>query len=200
MSRAGKLWRRAKASLFSSKPYRGKAGPLREARLSLLQTDMELRKGTIQMALIKNANAVMTGAFLIATALLAFYLTRKLSTFSDIGVGSGFVPRALAGLQLGFGAVLIYTGFRTDGEPAEPWHLRPWAVLASIGFFAVTIERMGLIVAVSGLVLIACSANRETKPWEAVALAAGAVAFCWIVFVIALGLTFPIWPENFWGN
>lgn len=148
------------------------------------------------MALIKNANAVMTGTFLIAAALLALYLTARLSTFSNVGLGAGFVPRTLALLQLGFGMALILSGLRKAADAPGPMHLRPWAVLGSIAFFALTIERLGLIIAVSGTVLIACLANRETKVVEAISLAAGAVAFCWLLFIVALGLSLPVWPDN----
>jgi putative tricarboxylic transport membrane protein len=149
---------------------------------------------------IKNMNEVLTGILLILVALLAFYLAWPLSGFTEIGLGSGFVPRMYAFIQLGLGALLIVNGFLKVGEAHEAWQLRPLVVLAAITFFCVTIERLGLVVAVMGLVLIACAANRGTKFYEALALAFGAAVFSALLFVKALGLSIPIWPTNFMGS
>jgi hypothetical protein len=149
---------------------------------------------------IKNMNEVLTGLFLILVALLAFYLSWPLSGLTEIGLGSGFVPRMYASIQLGLGVMLILNGFRRAGGADEGWQLRPLVVLAAITFFCVTIERLGLVVAVMGLVLIACAANHSTRFYEAFALAIGAALFSVFVFVKLLGLTLPIWPLNFMGT
>jgi hypothetical protein len=152
------------------------------------------------MSRITNLNHVLTGIFLILVALLAFYLSSRLSSFTEVGLGPGFVPRMFACIQLGLGALLIGSGFLSVGEAHEGWHFRPLMVLAAITFFCVTIERMGLVVALTGLVLIACAANRGTKFYEALALAFGSAVFSALLFVKALGLSIPIWPPNLWGG
>lgn len=150
---------------------------------------------------IKNMNEVLTGVFLILVALLAFYLAWPLSSSTEVGLGPGYVPKMFAFMQLGLGALMIGNGFLQEGEASEPWHLRPLVlVLASVAFFAMTIERMGLVVALTGLVLISCAANRETKFYEAVALAIGSVVVSALLFVKALGLTILLWPPIPWGN
>src|SRR4051794_11208040 len=119
------------------------------------------------MSHIKNMNGVMTGIFLILVALVAFYLSWSLSGNTEVGLGPGYVPRMLAFIQLGLGLLLIVDGFLEAGEPTERWHLRPLVlILASVAFFAVTIERLGFVIALTGLVLIGCAANRETKFYE----------------------------------
>jgi hypothetical protein len=150
---------------------------------------------------IKDLNEVLTGIFLILAALLAFYLAWPLSSTTDVGLGPGYVPKAFAFIQLGLGAIMIVNGFLEAGEAPERWHLRPLVlVLASVAFFALTIERMGLVVALTGLVLIACTAHRGTKFYEALALALGSVVVSVLVFVKALGLSIPLWPQIPWGN
>lgn len=144
---------------------------------------------------IKNSGQVMTGIFLILVALLAFYLSWRFRTFSEIGIGVGFVPRMFASVQVLLGILLIVSGFLSEGERGEDtWQLRPLIVLAAIIYFGVTIERMGLVISVVGLVLISCSANRDTRFLEALALAVASAAFAVLVFVKALSLTIPIWP------
>jgi putative tricarboxylic transport membrane protein len=144
---------------------------------------------------IKDMNEVLTGVFLISVAVLAFYLAWPLSSSTDVGLGPGYVPKMFAILQFGLGMLMIANGFLQEGEASEPWHLRPLVlILASVAFFAMTIERMGLVVALTGLVLIGCAAHRGTKFYEALAMAVGAVVFSALLFVKALGLTLRLLP------
>ena len=153
------------------------------------------------MSRIKDLNEVLTGIFLILVALLALYLAWPLSSTTEVGLGPGYVPKMFAFVQLGLGALMIANGFWQAGEATEPWHLRPLVlVLASIAFFAITIESMGLVVALTGLVLVACTAHRGTKFHEALALAFGSVVVSALVFVKALGLSIALWPPISWGS
>ena len=150
---------------------------------------------------IKNMNGVLTGIFLILVALLAFYLAWPLSSKTEVGLGPGYVPKMFAFIQLALGALMIVDGFLEAGEAYESWHLRPLVlVLSSVAFFAMTIERMGLVVALTGLVLISCAANRGTRFYEALALAVGAVVVSALLFVKALGLSIALWPTTPWGK
>jgi putative tricarboxylic transport membrane protein len=150
---------------------------------------------------IKNMNGVLTGSFLILVALLAFYLAWPLSSKTEVGLGPGYVPKMFAFIQLALGALMIVDGFLEAGEAHESWHLRPLVlVLSSVAFFAMTIERMGLVVALTGLVLISCAANRGTRFYEALALAVGAVVVSALLFVKALGLSIALWPTTPWGK
>lgn len=148
------------------------------------------------MSRIRNKNHFFVGVFLILVSCLAFFLSRKLATFSDIGLGSGFVPRMFAAFQLLTGFALIASGFLYQDEYEDIWHLRPLLVLAAIVFFCLSIERLGLALALAGLVLIACAANKETTLREAILLAVGTAAFSSILFVKLLGLSLFIWPPG----
>ena len=142
----------------------------------------------------------MTGVFLILVSLLAFYLSWPLSSRTEVGLGPGFIPKMFALVQLIFGAIMIAHGCIKAGEPTESWHWRPLIlILGSVTFFAMSIERLGMVIAITGLVLLSCAANRDTRFREAVALALGSVVFSVLVFVKALGLTIPLWPQISWG-
>ena len=144
---------------------------------------------------IKNLNHVMTGIFLIAVALVALWAAWTLSSKTDMGIGPGYVPKMLAFALIGLGGLLVANGLWHEGEPTSAWHLRPLVlILSSVVFFALTIERMGLAVALTGLVLLGCAANKETRFREALALAVGAVVVCSLLFIKALGLSLPLWP------
>jgi hypothetical protein len=141
-------------------------------------------------------NGVLIGAFLVLVALAALVLAWPLSSRSDVGLGPGFAPKMLAVVLLAMGTLMTVHGICWGAaEAPEPWHVRPVVlVLGSVAFFAATIESFGMVVALTGLVLISCVANSEARLWETLALAAAAVVASALVFVKALGLQIPVWP------
>ena len=150
---------------------------------------------------IKNPNDVLAGSFLIAAALLGFYLSWRLNPGSAAAMGPGYVPKMLCFILMGLGAATVFYGFVHAGEPFEAWY--PWPlfwILAAVGFFGVSIERFGLMVAIIGLVLVGCVAHRGTKWYEALILAFGMALFAWLVFVRALGLPILMWPPMLVGR
>lgn len=150
---------------------------------------------------IKNLNDVCTGTFLVAMALLGFYLSWRLNTGTAAAMGPGYVPRLLAFILTGLGLATIIHGVFHEGEPFESWYPRPLVfILAAVAFFGMTIERLGLVTALIGLVLIGCLAHRGTKPIEAIILAVGMAIFSVIVFVKALGLPILLWPPMLVGR
>jgi hypothetical protein len=146
-------------------------------------------------------NELLTGVFLILVALLAFYLASPLSSLTEVGLGPGYVPKMFASIQLGLGLILVLGGLLKQGEALESWQMRPLLlILASIVFFAISIERLGLVLAVTGLVLISCAANRGTTFREAVILALSSAAVSALLFVKLLGLSIAVWPPTLFGN
>ena len=100
------------------------------------------------------------GLFLIALALVAFGATGSLSVGTAADMGPGFVPRALAWIILGFGAIFLIASFLKAPEsvPMPAW--RPLVmILASIALFAVLFSTLGLIAACIGTVLVAGAAT-----------------------------------------
>ena len=145
----------------------------------------------------QNLNEVLAGSILILVALLGFYLAWPLSRGTEVGLGPGFVPYMFATTQTVLGGIMVVHGLAHPGEAPEPWHMRPLIlVLLSVAFFAVTIQRMGLVTAVFGLVVISCAAHRGTTWRETLAVATGSVVVCALVFVKALGLSIALWPRG----
>lgn len=147
------------------------------------------------MLRIRNMNDVLAGVFLIAVAMLALALTWHLRSGSSASMGPGYLPKLLIGAQFLFGVAIVAQGVFGPGDRLERWSLRPiiW-ILASVAFFGVAIERLGLVVAVLGLVLLSTLGHRGTRPVEALLLAAVMAGFSVLVFVKALGLPLPVWP------
>jgi len=144
---------------------------------------------------VKNINQACAGVFLVLVSVLALYLTWPLSSGTEVGLGPGYVPKLLSWVLIGFGLLMLVDSVRNDGEPAEAWEWRPLVlVLASVGYFAVTIERLGLALALAGLILISCGASRESRLLSSIILVIGTVVFSVLVFVKALGLSLVVGP------
>lgn len=142
-------------------------------------------------------NDVMVGLTLVAIAVLALVLAWPLKPGTVAAMGPGFFPRLLALIEIALGLCIVVQGLAQEGEPFERWFPRQiFFVLASVLFFALTIERLGVAIAVVGTVLVACLARRETRFHEAVPVALGMAAFVVLVFPVALGLPIPIWPRG----
>jgi hypothetical protein len=142
----------------------------------------------------------LIGAFLILTALAGLYLAWPLATSTDVGIGPGYVPRMIAFIQVGLGALLVRNGFTFLGEPLETWYVRPpLFILSAVTFFAFSIERFGLVISLIGLVVISCKASRDTTAYEILSLIVGAVLVSVVVFVKALGLSIGLWPVQMLG-
>ena len=137
-----------------------------------------------------------SGILLIGIALLALALSWPLPLGEASNMGPGYVPQLLCYVQLTLGGVIVAWSVLSRGQSLEACALRPLIfVLASVAFFGLAIERLGLVVAVVGLVLISCIAHRGTRPHEAVLLGGALAAFAVLVFVKALGLPMQAWPH-----
>jgi len=112
-------------------------------------------------------------------------------------VGPGGIPfllgLVLAGLGLaGIGAGLTRAAAASHSGASGliPIVLIPLAVLV----FGLLIDNGGLALSIVVTTLIATLASRVTMWWEALLLCAGLAVFGVLVFVMALGLPFRIWP------
>jgi hypothetical protein len=68
-------------------------------------------------------------------------------------------------------------------------------VTASLVIFAVTVERLGLAIAIMLLTGVGAVAARTLKPVETAIAAVVLIVLSWAIFIVGLGLTIPLWPE-----
>ena len=136
------------------------------------------------------------GLFLVALALVALAATRSLSIGTAADMGPGFVPRALAWIILGFGAVFCVTGLLKSAEPLPAPAWRPLlTILASIAAFAVLFSTLGLIAACICCVLVAGTAAGPVRWGRLMLFGPLLAAFSALLFVKGLGLPFKLWPS-----
>ena len=61
--------------------------------------------------------------------------------------------------------------------------------------FALTLERLGLVVAITLLTAIGSLAGRGLRVVETVVAGLVLIVLSWAIFIVGLGITVPVWPE-----
>ena len=112
---------------------------------------------------------------------------------STLRMGPGYFPMVLAVLLTGLGLAIIFTSFRTTGEPIGSYAGRGMVfILGAPVFFGLTVRGLGFVPSIFLSTLIAAMAGLKVKPLYAVGLALAITAFCTLVFSLALGLPFRL--------
>ncbi|QXL84709.1 tripartite tricarboxylate transporter TctB family protein [Comamonas sp. NLF-1-9] len=126
-------------------------------------------------------------------------------------MGPGYFPLlvgvllALLGVLIMFKALVIET---EGGGRVGAWAWRPLFFILGgnllfglllVGLPAWHIPGMGLMVAIYALVLVAGMASREYRLRDALVLATVLAAGCYLVFVQALNMHLPVWPQFLTG-
>lgn len=131
----------------------------------------------------------------IVFAVVAIVAARNYS-FGSVGrMGPGYFPIALGCLLALLGAITIGRSLTVDDEPMEKLNLWPLlAIVASVILFALSIERLGLIVAIAIVTCVLGVAFRGISLVGFVLLTLTLIVFSVVVFVQALQLPLSIWP------
>lgn len=154
---------------------------------------------------IRSQQDLAAGLFIIALGLLAIYLSRDLPMGTLRQIGAGMLPKAIATICIGLGALLALSALRYNGEKLSGWSWRGVIfVLGGAVVFGLTIRgfefgpvkvpQLGLIVA-GPLVVLISGLAAEDKSWkELVIFSAVMTAFCALLFKYALSLPIPLAP------
>ena len=144
---------------------------------------------------------VLAGLMFIGVGALGLWLSRNYPIGTALRMGTGYVPRLLCWILMGLGAIVLVQGLR-EADSARPSQggalARLWPIIVvttSLIAFGLSLERLGLVVAIVLLIGIGSLAARGIKPWEAAATALGLILLSWTIFIQGLGLTIPVWPD-----
>ena len=139
---------------------------------------------------------LLFGLFLVAVAAGTLVATRNLEVGHAADMGPGYMPRVVALALMAFGLFFSGRGLWRMRVGIAPVQLRPLlAILASVGVFALTAERLGLAIASVLAVILASFATREGRLVETVAFAVVLAGAAVLLFVKVLGLPIPVWPR-----
>ena len=136
-----------------------------------------------------------SGLFFIAVALGFIGLSQAYGMGNMHRMGPALFPTLVGLLLAGLGLIVAGRSFVIDGPPVPQFHLRPIAIsLIAIAAFGVALAYLGLIAAITALVLIGAMASRESRALETAGLIVVLAFFSTLVFVYLLNLPIPVWP------
>ena len=122
-------------------------------------------------------------------------------TAADYGIGTprrmgpGFFPFYLGLIGTVLGALMVIRAFTAPASGGTRIPLRRlFFIGAAFLLFALAIEPLGLILTLIGTTFLGAFADEEARPVQSLILAVGLAVAIWVVFVLLLGLTIPVWP------
>ena len=148
----------------------------------------------------------LAGLTLVAFGALMLWAGLELPFVSRSGgVGSGMMPRLLAGLVIGLGILQLTVAIRKPGPGTGTWRLsRFLPVFVGVVVFALTIRgstigpvvvpELGMAVAAPLTIIASGLAAKDTRLVELLVFAVALTAFCIGLFRFALGLSIPVAP------
>lgn len=144
---------------------------------------------------IRSPQDFWAGLLFIAVSVVLLWIGRDYAQGTAVRMGSGYVPRLLCYLLILLGVVVVSRSLALTGPPIGRWALWPLLVIiCSVLLFALTLERLGLVVATILLIFVGGLSSRDMRWAENIALALGLAAFAVLVFIMGLKLPIPIWP------
>jgi putative tricarboxylic transport membrane protein len=131
----------------------------------------------------------------IAIGCAALWFGRHLPVGDASFMEAGYMPRLLAFMVIGLGAIVAIGGLVAGGPPMEAWVWRPILLLclAVIGF-ATMIDRIGLVATTAVTTVAASLAGEWLGARRIAALVVAMIVMMVSLFHFGLALPIPLWP------
>jgi len=153
--------------------------------------------GTFSPLNIKSSQDLLCGFLFILLGVLGLYVSRDYAMGSPVRLGTGVFPRILCWGLIICGVAVMAKAFFTDGERLTPWAMRP-VILVTLGtvLFSVLIDRVGLIVAMTVLMICGALAGQGHR-WKQTALFMVIMIAIGVgLFIEGLGMPIKVLPWN----
>jgi Tripartite tricarboxylate transporter TctB family len=147
---------------------------------------------------IKSSQDFWSGFAFLAFGLLTAILSRSYPLGSASRMGAGYFPTMLGLLLAGIGIVVLLRAVASEGG-GKVGHVDLWLVvrlLLSVAAFGAFLHPLGLVGAAFVTVLVAARAGPDFRLVEAIFAAVLLAVASWLVFVVALKQTMPVWPAG----
>lgn len=135
-------------------------------------------------------------AGLVFVAIGGFFAIDALATLrlgSTLNMGPGYFPVLLGALLILLGLAIAASGLGRPTEPFGSVSLRGVTlVMAAIVVFGASVRGLGFIPALFASVMMSSLASRQVSLKLAMLLSLTLTAFSTLVFVVALGLPYPL--------
>lgn len=137
----------------------------------------------------------LAGLFFCAIALVGLWAARDYPVGTAMRIDTGVFPRLLCWTLLLLGIGILVNGLRGSTGPVGRLAWRPFFfVLLAVIFFGIFIEKLGMVITVAGLMVIASFGSPERHWRELAVFVALVVTAAVVIFAWGLGLPIPVWP------
>ena len=141
----------------------------------------------------RNNRDFWSGLMFFLTGAAAVLVARDYPFGRLLRMGSGFFPTFLGAILMLFGIYILLKGLRWNEKIRGTWSLRALIVLPLItALFGVLMDRAGFIPALAVLAFGSAAAGNEFKWGEALLLTAFMTMLSVAVFILGLGLPYPL--------
>jgi hypothetical protein len=146
---------------------------------------------------IRNHRDFWSGVLFIVTGLLFVVLSRQYQLGSAAKMGPGYFPTILGALMAVLGLMILAGSMARRAQALKIERVDFKAillVLLAVAVYALTLPKLGFIVALFLLIGISSIASHEFS-WKTTAISSVVLlVFSWLVFVKGLELQFPFLP------
>ncbi|MFT3665176.1 tripartite tricarboxylate transporter TctB family protein [Piscinibacter sp.] len=152
---------------------------------------------------IKSQRDFWSGLMFVVVGLGFAWGATEYSFGTSARPGPGYFPFGLGILTALLGAIVLFQALTIETEGGDPVGAFAWKplgfIVLTVAIFGWALPHLGMVIALPLLVVIAALAGDEFHWGEALVNAAILTAGCWLVFIVGLSLTIPLWP-SFIGN
>ncbi|MBW8270560.1 tripartite tricarboxylate transporter TctB family protein [Caldovatus aquaticus] len=143
-----------------------------------------------------NAKDLFSGLILIVIALVGLWLNADHAMGTAQRMGPGYMPWLTFMLQLVLGAIIVVLALNSGPDPLERWAWREMSlVLLGMCVFGLLLERGGLFLSTTAMIVIASLADRTHRPLGVLGVTIFLLALCWWVFIHELDIRVSVWPQ-----
>lgn len=144
---------------------------------------------------LRNTQDLVCGLFFVAVGLFGMWVGRDYPMGSPVRLGTGVFPRLLCWGMVITGGIIFLKGLLTEGESMGRVAWRP-VILISVAAtaFALTIDPLGLVIAMLVMIIPAGFAGHEFYPKEFVIFAILLVVIGVALFIYGLGMPIKVFP------
>jgi uncharacterized membrane protein len=141
----------------------------------------------------RNKKDFWSGVMFVAIGCAAMIGAQNYPFGSTFSMGPGYMPTLLGGILTALGICIFLRGLRNNENMKGNWSMRSLIVLPlAMVLFGVLMEYAGFVPAMMTLTVLSGTASRDFK-WVPVLLSSVILTvICSVVFVLALGLPFPL--------
>jgi putative tricarboxylic transport membrane protein len=144
------------------------------------------------MQRVRASKGVLAGLIFIGLALLFGASALSLSMGTAARMGPGYFPMMLAITLALLGVLVVVEGLFSGADVPGRTNLRSVVLVAgSVVVFALSIESLGLVPAVALTSFLLSIADRHVELVSAFIVALVLALFSWLVFTVALSMSWP---------